>query len=692
MKSHKPYLIVLMSFLFLIPGVSVQSQSVTMEGLINEMTNLERLTRFPDESYKTVQFSSYDRRSTSPYEPGWFANSDGFGGEPIPGFKKVLEEPGEDGIGKYLICDVQRPGIIVRLWSARINGNISVYLDDMEEPVFEGKAEDFFWRTFQALSGKEPQESYQNSLRQYDAFYLPIPFSERCRIEWEGDLEKLHFYHIQMRLYNQDVRVETFSPDDLDEFKQSLDKTRRLFLHPDKEWNYEGSEIISASEHLPSHATRNLITLKGEKAIERFEVKLTADKMKQALRQGILNIYFDGASVPQVQAPIGDFFGTAHGIDPYSSLPFTVKPDGSMICRFVMPFREKVRVEVDNLSDQGLTVSTSLRLKEYEWEEGESMHLRAHWRADHSLTSSGENPFDIPYVLGSGKGRLVGASAFIMNPARVPTSWGNWWGEGDEKIFIDGEETPSTFGTGSEDYFNYSWSSRAIFDHAFCGQPRNDGPGNRGFVTNYRYQVLDDVPFENRIDFYMELLSHSEVPGFFYGRIAYLYAFPHFKDDHREISEQDVKMPELPGWNQAEAGFGAAGSIFYEAENLAEDPSKISPEEGYIWTKGEYMLWKSNKKGEGLRLNIPVVKDTTVNIALTAAHSPHSGNISVQVNGKELKFGNQSMVDLYQEHAVVSRNHVSQSVELEEGLHELVIENREEGANEIGIDFIWVKY
>ncbi|MEF8985094.1 MAG: DUF2961 domain-containing protein, partial [Bacteroidales bacterium] len=332
------------------------------------------------------------------------------------------------------------------------------------------------------------------------------------------------------------------------------------------------------------------------------------------------------------------------------------------------------------------------RLKDYDWEAGESMHLRAHWRADHNLTSSGENPFDIPYVLGSGKGRLVGASAFIMNPSRVPTSWGNWWGEGDEKIFIDQDKIPSIFGTGSEDYFNYSWSSRAIFDHAFCGQPRNDGPGNRGFVTNYRYQILDDVPFENRIDFYMELLSHSEVPGFSYSRIAYLYAFPYFNDDHREVSEEDVKMPELPAWNRARADFGAANSLFYEAETLVEDPAKISIEKGYIWTKGKYMLWRSNNEGESLKLNIPVVKDTTVNIALTAAHSPNSGNISVVVDGRELKFENEPLVDLHQEQALVSRNHVSQTIELEDGLHELVIENREGGSNLIGIDFIWVKY
>ena len=53
------------------------------------------------------------------------------------------------------------------------------------------------------------------------------------------------------------------------------------------------------------------------------------------------------------------------------------------------------------------------------------------------------------------------------------------------------EPLPRIFGTGSEDYFNYAWSSPDIFLFPYCGQPRNDGPGNRGFVTNNRWHIID---------------------------------------------------------------------------------------------------------------------------------------------------------------------------------------------------------
>jgi len=83
-----------------------------------------------------------------------------------------------------------------------------------------------------------------------------------------------------------------------------------------------------------------------------------------------------------------------------------------------------------------------------------------------------------------------------------------WWGEGDEKFFVDGEKMPSTFGTGTEDYFGYAWGSAKAFDSALQTQPRNgatdeigknadkNGPGNIGHITMARWQIPDNVPFQ----------------------------------------------------------------------------------------------------------------------------------------------------------------------------------------------------
>ncbi|HQI29008.1 MAG TPA: hypothetical protein PLT20_13060, partial [Sedimentisphaerales bacterium] len=88
--------------------------SITTESLFQEMIDMANLARFPSPAFRTLQFSSYDRRSKLPGGPDWFANSDGFGGEPIPNFEKVLRAPDADGVGEYLIADIEGPGAVVR--------------------------------------------------------------------------------------------------------------------------------------------------------------------------------------------------------------------------------------------------------------------------------------------------------------------------------------------------------------------------------------------------------------------------------------------------------------------------------------------------------------------------------------------------------------------------------------------------
>ena len=64
---------------------------------------------------------------------------------------------------------------------------------------------------------------------------------------------------------------------------------------------------------------------------------------------------------------------------------------------------------------------------------------------------------DWNYLTATGQGVFVGAAFNIANPVR------HWWGEGDEKIYVDGETFPSHFGTGTEDYFcgSYNFENRA---------------------------------------------------------------------------------------------------------------------------------------------------------------------------------------------------------------------------------------
>jgi hypothetical protein len=133
--------------------------------LLGEMIDMVRLADFPSPAFKTVQFSSHDRRSALPGVPEWFANSDGFGGEPIPNFEAVLDQPNAEGIGRYLICDVEGPGAIVRTWTAAIEGTIRLFLDGAEEPVFDGPAHEFLQQSYHSPPQELAADDHQLTLR-----------------------------------------------------------------------------------------------------------------------------------------------------------------------------------------------------------------------------------------------------------------------------------------------------------------------------------------------------------------------------------------------------------------------------------------------------------------------------------------------------------------------------------------------
>lgn len=680
----------LLSSLFLFLAVSCSKignsdNLVSTGSLIDELADLGRLTEMPEYSYRTIQFSSYDRRSTHPSDPGWFQNSDGFGGEPIPGFISTITPPDKDGIGEYLLCDVKGPGAIVRTWTARINGEITLYLDNYNEPVYSGSAEDFMWNTAAALGGNNSYKDLDKIFRQNDGSYFPLAFQQACKITWKGDLDKLHFYHIELRVYNEDVKVETFTKSDIEKYKSNIDELSQCFSRlrqPDL-------DELSESLNVDRGHSDTLYSLSGEKEIINFAIKIDGNNVDKALRSTVLKIYFDNGSVPQVNSPLGDFFGAAPGINPYGSLPFTVTKEGVMECRYHMPFKNSAVIIVENRGDEVLEILSGIETGDYRWDDNKSLHFRAKWRIDRALSASNTDIQDIPYLLAQGKGRFVGVSAFIMNPTDVPTSWGNWWGEGDEKIFVDDPERPVFIGTGSEDYFNYSWSSAALFDYAFCGQPRNDGPANRGFVTNYRYQILDDIPFYSSFAFYMELLHHGKVEGFDYARISYYYASPGTIDDVMEISDPDIIAQRMPLWEKPEAYLGSGNAIFIESENI----SSVSPADrlfpGYLWSGGRILFYEFKEEGEKifLRLNLEEEKELSLNLIM--AHSPDSRKVKLYIEGME----EETIVnfDLFLESGIISRSHALKKVKLKKGINKIIIENAEDGQNSVGIDFLWFK-
>ncbi|MFO0829099.1 MAG: glycoside hydrolase family 172 protein [Phycisphaerales bacterium] len=656
---------------------------ITTGTLVSELADLGRLTRFPA-GVRVVQFSSYDRRSSVPGGADWFANSDGFGGEPIPGFEATIKPPEGDGVlGTYLVCDVQQPGAIVRTWSAGMVGTIRVSLDGAAAPVFDGPAEDFLrHRAAKLIAAANLDKALVDSFEQRYADYFPIPFAKSCRIEWTGDIKQLHFYHVQVRLYPKETPISTFTAESVRDAASAIadlaPRMRPGASGPD------ASAWTRVHESLVPGATKELCAIEGPAAIESLEVKVDADDVAAALRGTVLRIAFDGAAKPQVVAPIGDFFGAAPGVVPFETLPMRVDPNGTMRCRFVMPFRSRAVISVENQSPSGVAVALGLVRSAYEWRD-DSMHFHAGWRADQDLLArGGKSATDMPYLFAESDGGVyVGSSLFVMNPCPVPTAGGNWWGEGDEKVFVDGERRPSIFGTGSEDYFNYAWSESDIFAYPYFAQPICTGPDTRGYIANNRWHIVDAIPFERSIAFFIELFAHTPTPHLAYDRIAYWYARPGGFDDCGPLNGSDLRVPPLLPWTVLAEG-GARGATMFEAETVADGRAETELLESVRYSAGKAVRFT----GTSAALRLRVATAGKYRLVFTCSSGPEPSAFAAQWGTTRLTRERARRFELHTPYFERLVNVWCDPIDLEAGDQTLLMDSIE--GHPI-VDFVWLK-
>jgi len=296
---------------------------------------------------------------------------------------------------------------------------------------------------------------------------------------------------------------------------------------------------------------------------------------------------FDGELC--IDAPLGDLMGSPIGLTPVTTLPAVVGGQ-IMVLNLPMPCRESVKIELVN--NGGATVSTSLSVESapYKWTE-RSMHFKAQWKC---FKGNSRPMIDLDFLHAEGQGVFVGCNASISNPVQA------WWGEGDEKMYVDGETFPSTFGTGTEDYFGYGWCDRTLFNHPYHYQSRCDGPGNKGHTSVGRWQILDRIPFTKSFRFDMELWHWAET-DLLYGRTAFWYAKPGGSGPR---SDDATKFP-IP---LIDSGVKQVKGVI-EGENmkvLACTGGTTELQSFENLSNGKQLWWRDGAANHELRLAVPV--------------------------------------------------------------------------------------
>ena len=212
------------------------------------------------------------------------------------------------------------------------------------------------------------------------------------------------------------------------------------------------------------------------------------------LRQQLLEAFYDGRAEPSISVAAADFFGAVHGVrTAYASALTAVNESEGFTSRIPMPFKEGVRLEYENASDQHalLYYQVDALLGALPVDTGV---LHAAFRRENPTTPGRD--FVISEGL-RGPGRFLGCTGGV----RV-LDGAHWWGEGEVKMYFDGEGAPTICGTGTEDYLDSAWGL-GPFAAPESGAPLvvASGEGHpracHRLVSFYRWHLSDPVVFEH---------------------------------------------------------------------------------------------------------------------------------------------------------------------------------------------------
>jgi hypothetical protein len=374
--------------------------------------------------------------------------------------------------------------------------------------------------------------------------------------------------------------------------------------------------------------TRTLAELKGAGAITHLWITI-ASKDDKHLKNMVLRMYWDGEEHPSVESPIGDFFGLGHGkYYQYSCLPIQIGTVNGLNCYWRMPFGNGARVTVTN--DGPLPAVAFYYYVDYERYDRlpeDTGRFHAQYRQEYPC-EPGKN---YVFVEAKGRGHYVGCNLSVHNRA------GGWWGEGDDMIYVDGEEKPSLHGTGSEDYFCGAWcygeSTVQTFSGLYFGCPFVEGGHQQNALWNvYRYHLEDPVPFTTSIRATMEH-GHANTRKDDFSSVGFWYQ-----------TEPHVPYPALPDATQrmpSEATVFVEPYVF-EAEDLAPgfQNEQVSAESmldhGNSWSDGKHLAFRA--QGPAVyRVDLPSYPSDAGNYMLDVWYTagPDYGLCELWLNGEK---------------------------------------------------------
>ncbi len=398
----------------------------------------------------------------------------------------------------------------------------------------------------------------------------------------------------------------------------------------------------------------------------------------------VLRIFWDGAAEPAVETPVGDFFAAGFGQRAeVNSAPVMVEGGDAYNCYWPMPFYKSARIEIENQSTKPL--NSFYYQVDYVKEDSLPAgvpYFCAQYRQEFPVASGRD------YLICDAEGRGHYVGTVLSARSRSPM----WFGEGDEKFYVDGETTPSLQGTGTEDYVGNAWGM-GTGTYAYFGVPILEGDfGMVGWRTSvYRWHLPDPVRFTKHLRVEIEdagWISKDELQegtheGFVernddFASVAFWYQVGQPKRFAKVPPAAERRLPNL--------------DIIVEGKTLLAGATcqggTLNLQKGYGWT-GEGQLFFNNTAGTGAWVECPftVEKEDLRQLTLRATWSDDFGVYRILLDGAEVR----GPTDFYNAGVAIRELDLGQR-RLSPGKHTLRLECTGKGgpssATKLGIDSV----
>lgn len=533
--------------------------------------------------------------------------------------------------GYRVLADLEGPGYVSRIWMpTKWTGTMQIIIDG--EMLYSGSMLDFLWGSY---FSEFEEFSFQTNAHESEQFpdgylggidlFVPITYNESCVIRIDCKENSSWYYNISYYELEDGATVESFTWPMSAENRAALEKANEILADtsvPSGNVNYE--KIVTAGE------TVTLFESVVPGAVSATTLKLNIPKSefddKSSLASWYINMYWDGAADPAVSMSVADFYGSHYGIDAFDNAAYGVSEDGTLYSTWYMPFNA-AKITLTNASDSACNVQATFATETLtDAQANELMRFHANWQRSYPRTDDRYPEANLLRI--EGEGRYVGTSLHVYQIVD-----GIWWGEGDEKFYIDGEKYPTWFGTGSEDYFCYAWCASDIFVYPYCGQPHNDGfhatgdaqVQGHGDKVNYRLHVSESIVFHSSFDANIEKYFDDTMDQ--YAATTFFYLTKETTSNHvaqaPALEDRLFNNDMLNGETLLYPGAYLISRLIYNSSSVKPVLQGMGDfaNEQYQWYGGVQLYWQNTYSGKYLEfeLNIPETGEYSIELSKTNA-------------------------------------------------------------------------